>query len=96
MDMILQYYYTTLTFLSITAPASASGLSVPALLKNFAISSADLFFVSGRQKITNITPTKVRDAKLQNAPKAPINFWMYMKLLANPKLHSQVKATVKG
>merc|ERR1711994_19482 len=43
-----------------------------------------------------ITPTKVRAAKLQNAPKVPINFWQYMKLLANPKLHSQVKATVKG
>ena len=94
--MIFQYDYTTLTFLSITAPASASGLSVLALLKNFAISSADLFFVSGRQNMTKTTPTKVRAAKLQNAPKAPINFWMYMKLLANPKLHSHVNATVKG
>ena len=94
--MILQYYYTTLTFLSITAPAPASGLSGPGLLKNFAISSADLFFVSGRQNMMKITPTKVRAAKLQNAPKVPINFWQYMKLLANPKLHSQVKATVKG
>ena len=76
MDMILQYYYTTLTFLSITAPAPgpASGLSVPALLKNAAICSADLFFVSGRQNITKRTPTKVRAAKLQKAPKAPINF----------------------